>query len=217
MSVPRHLATNLPGKELDEGMYAIIQTGGKQYRVSEGDLVQVELLDPSAEKVQFDEVYLVSNGRDTVVGTPVVDGAKVKATVVGTGRWPKILVFKKKRRKHYKRTIGHRQYFTAVRIEEIDAGGAVKPLAEEAAAAKPARAAAAKKKAKKKAAPKKKAAAKKKAPARKAAPKKKTGAKKKATTRTAGARKTVKKPARKTAKKTTKKTTKKTAKKKTSK
>jgi large subunit ribosomal protein L21 len=190
-------------------MYAIIQTGGKQYRVSKGDLVQVELLDPGAEKVQFDQVYLVSNGRDTVVGTPVVAGAKVKATVVGTGRWPKILVFKKKRRKHYKRTIGHRQYFTAVRIEEIDAGGVVKPLAEEVAAAKPARAAAHRKAAKKKAAPRKKVAAKKKAAARKAAPKKKAATKKKTSTRKAGGRKTVKKSTRKTAAKTTKKTTRK--------
>jgi len=102
-------------------MYAIIETGGKQYRVAQGDLLQVELLDPGAETVTFQEVRLLSNGRETVLGTPRVDGASVTAKVVGTGRLPKILVFKKKRRKHYKRTIGHRQYFTAVRIEAIDA------------------------------------------------------------------------------------------------
>ena len=130
-------------------MYAIIQTGGKQYRVSQGDLVQVELLEPGAEKVTFQQVCLVSNGRDTVVGTPSVDGAVVTGSVVGTGRWPKILVFKKKRRKHYKKTIGHRQYFTAVRIEAIDAAGKVEALATETAA--PVRKATAKKKPAKKA------------------------------------------------------------------
>jgi large subunit ribosomal protein L21 len=191
-------------------MYAIIQTGGKQYRVAKGDLVEVELLDPSAEKVEFPDVYLVSNGRDSVVGTPTVTGARVTGSVVGTGRWPKILVFKKKRRKHYKRTIGHRQYYSAVRIEEIDAGGAVQPLpGAETSKASPAR---------RKAAPKKKAAA----ATRKAAPKKKAPAgRKKATTKKSPAGKQVarkagskKAPAarKKTAskKKTSKKTGKKT-------
>ncbi|MFQ5669668.1 MAG: 50S ribosomal protein L21 [Acidobacteriota bacterium] len=110
-------------------MYAIIQTGGKQYRVSEGDLLRVELLDSQAEKVEFPDVFLISNGSKSVVGTPRIQGARVTGTVVGTGRLPKILVFKKKRRKHYKRTFGHRQYFTSVRIDSIDAGGAGTPRA----------------------------------------------------------------------------------------
>ena len=170
-------------------MYAIIQTGGKQYRVMQGDLLQVELLEPAIEKVTFDKVCLVSNGHETLVGTPRVDGASVTGTVIGTGRRPKILVFKKKRRKHYKRTIGHRQYFTAVRIEDIDTGGKLKPLPAEAGSVKAA--------AGKKVAGKKKTAVRKtvskKATARKAttkkAPAKKARARK-ATAKKATARKT---------------------------
>lgn len=170
-------------------MYAIIETGGKQYRVAQGDLLQVELLDPGAETVTFQEVRLLSNGRETVLGTPRVDGASVTAKVVGTGRLPKILVFKKKRRKHYKRTIGHRQYFTAVRIEAIDAAGKIEPLAEKTATTG------------RKAAPAKKAAPKKKAAA------KKTAVRKTASKKTAGKKAPVKKAAGATAKKTTKKKT----------
>ncbi len=180
-------------------MYAIIQTGGKQYRVAQGDLLQVELLEPAIEKVTFDKVCLVSNGRETLVGTPSVDGASVTATVVGTGRKPKILVFKKKRRKHYKRTIGHRQYFTAVRIEDIDTGGKLKALPAEAGSVKAAsgkKVAAKKKTAVKKATAKKatakKATAKKtpakKAPARKATAQKATAGKT-ATTKKAATKK----------------------------
>jgi len=170
-------------------MYAIIQTGGKQYRVAQGDLLQVELLVPAMDKVTFDKVCLVSNGRETLVGTPSVDGASVTGTVVGTGRRPKILVFKKKRRKHYKRTIGHRQYFTAVRIEGIETGGKLKPLPVEAASVK---AATGKKVAGKKTAVKKKTATKKAAARKGAAVKtttrKKTAAKKKAVSKTRSSR-----------------------------
>ena len=165
-------------------MYAIIETGGKQYRVAQGDLLQVELLDPGAETVTFQEVRLLSNGRETVLGTPRVDGASVTAKVVGTGRLPKILVFKKKRRKHYKRTIGHRQYFTAVRIEAIDAAGKIEPLAEKTATTK-----------------------RKAAPAKKAAPKKKAAVKKTAGKKTASKKAPVKKATGAVAKKTTKKKT----------
>lgn len=165
-------------------MYAIIQTGGKQYRVAQGDLLQVELLVPAMDKVTFDKVCLVSNGRETLVGTPSVDGASVTGTVVGTGRRPKILVFKKKRRKHYKRTIGHRQYFTAVRIEGIETGGKLKPLPVEAASVK---AATGKKTAVKKKTATKKAAARKGA-AVKTTTRKKTAAKKKAVSKTRSSR-----------------------------
>jgi len=180
-------------------MYAIIQTGGKQYRVAQGDLLQVELLVPAMDKVTFDKVCLVSNGRETLVGTPSVDGASVTGTVVGTGRRPKILVFKKKRRKHYKRTIGHRQYFTAVRIEGIETGGKLKPLPVEAASVKAAtgkkvagKKTASKKTAGKKTAVKKKTATKKAAARKGAAVKtttrKKTAAKKKAVSKTRSSR-----------------------------
>lgn len=185
-------------------MYAIIQTGGKQYRVAQGDLLQVELLVPAMDKVTFDKVCLVSNGRETLVGTPSVDGASVTGTVVGTGRRPKILVFKKKRRKHYKRTIGHRQYFTAVRIEGIETGGKLKPLPVEAASVKAAtgkkvagkkvagKKTASKKTAGKKTAGKKKTATKKAAARKGAAVKtttrKKTAAKKKAVSKTRSSR-----------------------------
>lgn len=176
-------------------MYAIIQTGGKQYRVAQGDLLQVELLVPAMDKVTFDKVCLVSNGRETLVGTPSVDGASVTGTVVGTGRRPKILVFKKKRRKHYKRTIGHRQYFTAVRIEGIETGGKLKPLPVEAASVKAAtgkKVTGKKKTAGKKTAGKKKTATKKAAARKGAAVKtttrKKTAAKKKAVSKTRSSR-----------------------------
>jgi large subunit ribosomal protein L21 len=152
-------------------MYAIIETGGKQYRVRQGDLLQVELLEPGAEQVEFSRVHLLSNGQQAIIGTPYVPGARVVGTVVGTGRRAKILVFKRKRRKHYKRTIGHRQYFSAVRIQSIDSGGALLPLPGAEAEAKPASRT---RPAKKKAAPARRAAGSaKKAPARstkKAAP-----------------------------------------------
>ena len=102
-------------------MYAIIQTGGKQYRVAPGDVLRVERL-PGArgDAVQLDQVLLVSDDSGSVrVGTPLVADARVKGQIVRQGRAKKVLVFKKKRRKGYKRTQGHRQLFTAVQIQEI--------------------------------------------------------------------------------------------------
>jgi large subunit ribosomal protein L21 len=101
--------------------YAIIRTGGKQFRVSPGDVVRVPTLADKNEgdKIEFDEV-LVSGGAGGVrIGAPTVTGARVTATVLKQGRGPKIIVFKFKRRKHYKRTKGHRQGFTAIKIESI--------------------------------------------------------------------------------------------------
>lgn len=101
--------------------YAIIRTGGKQFRVSPGDVVRVPTLADKNEgdKIEFDEV-LVSDGAGGVrIGAPMIAGARVTATVVRQGRGPKIIVFKFKRRKHYKRTKGHRQGFTAIKIESI--------------------------------------------------------------------------------------------------
>jgi large subunit ribosomal protein L21 len=100
--------------------YAVIQTGGKQYRVSEGDVVTVELL-PQAEgeTVTLDQVLAVSNGEQITVGKPTVSGASVTATIVKHFRGPKVINFKKKRRKGYKRKIGHRQELTEIQITKV--------------------------------------------------------------------------------------------------
>jgi large subunit ribosomal protein L21 len=101
-------------------MYAVIETGGKQYRVSEGDVVRVENLASSlGDEVEISQVHLVANGEKVQVGRPTVDGASVTGTVVEEGRAKKVIAFKKKRRKGYRRKIGHRQGFTAVRIDKI--------------------------------------------------------------------------------------------------
>ncbi len=99
--------------------YSIIQAGGKQFRVAAGEVVQVPLL--AAEvgaTVEFD-VLLSSDGETTTVGGPVLEGVRASATVVDHGRGAKIIVFKKKRRKQYKKKHGHRQDFTTVRIDSI--------------------------------------------------------------------------------------------------
>lgn len=104
-------------------MYAVISTGGKQYRVSEGSVLRVEKLDGAAgDKVEFDKVLLVGEGKDVQIGTPFVDGGKVEATVQSQGRKRKIDVIKFKRRKNYKRTHGHRQAYTEIRVTGISAG-----------------------------------------------------------------------------------------------
>lgn len=102
--------------------YAIIATGGKQYRVSEGDEVLVEKLDiAEGEKVVFDQVLAVIKKGELVVGTPMVSGAKVTGKVVEHGKGDKILVFKYKAKSNYRRRQGHRQPFTKVVIEKIKA------------------------------------------------------------------------------------------------
>ncbi|MBD5136449.1 MAG: 50S ribosomal protein L21 [Lachnospiraceae bacterium] len=102
-------------------MYAIIATGGKQYKVSEGDVIKVEKLGKEAgETVTFDEVLLVNNG-EVVVGNPTVDNASVSATVVSEGRGKKIIVYKYKRKTGYHKKNGHRQSYTEVKIEKINA------------------------------------------------------------------------------------------------
>ena len=101
-------------------MYAVIQTGGKQYRVKSGEQVKVELL--AAEvgaTVSFDNVLMLGEGEGAKVGAPFVSGAKVRATVLAQGRGEKLRIFKMRRRKHYAKTQGHRQSFTEVRIDEI--------------------------------------------------------------------------------------------------
>lgn len=101
-------------------VFAVIKTGGKQYKVAPGDTIRVEKLPGEpGETVEILEVLLVAGEGEPQVGTPVVSGAKVKATILEQGRSKKIIVFKKKRRKNYKRKKGHRQYYTVLRIDEI--------------------------------------------------------------------------------------------------
>ncbi len=101
-------------------MYAVIQTGGKQYRVKAGDSVQVEALPGEiGAPVSFDEVLMVGEGEGARIGAPFVAGAKVKATVVSQGRGAKVKIFKLRRRKHFQKTQGHRQSYTEVRIDDI--------------------------------------------------------------------------------------------------
>ena len=101
-------------------MYAVIQTGGKQYRVKSGEQVKVELLpEEVGAAVSFDKVLMLGEGEGAKVGTPFVAGAKVKATVVAQGRGEKVRIFKMRRRKHYQKSQGHRQSYTEVRIDEI--------------------------------------------------------------------------------------------------
>ncbi len=105
-------------------MYAVIQTGGKQYRVEQGQTIVVEKLDgDKGTKVSFDEVLLVSSGDGTTVniGKPTIAGAKVAGEIVEQGRGEKLIVFKFRRRKNYVRKNGHRQNYTAVKIASISA------------------------------------------------------------------------------------------------
>lgn len=103
-------------------MYAIIKTGGKQYRVAEGDVVFVEKLEAAeGEAVEFDQVLTVVKDGEVVVGKPVVEGAKVTGKVEAQGKAKKIFVFKYKAKSNYRRRQGHRQPFTKVVIEKIEA------------------------------------------------------------------------------------------------
>jgi large subunit ribosomal protein L21 len=105
-------------------MYAVLKTGGKQYRVQAGESVRVEALPAEVgAAVSFAEVLMVGEGDNVRVGTPYVAGAKVNATVVSHGRGEKVRIFKMRRRKHYQKSQGHRQSYTEVRIDDIVAQG----------------------------------------------------------------------------------------------
>jgi large subunit ribosomal protein L21 len=102
--------------------YAVIKTGGKQYRVQQGDVLRVELLDAEeGANVSFDQVLLVGSGESVNVGAPTVAGATVSATVRRHGRADKIRIIKFRRRKHHKKQMGHRQHFTEIEITGINA------------------------------------------------------------------------------------------------
>lgn len=102
-------------------MYAVIETGGKQYGVAPGDVIDVERsIEADGDEVEFDRVLLIRDDEQTRVGTPVVDGARVRGEILGDVRGPKIRVFKMKRRKGYRRTQGHRQDLVRIKIAEID-------------------------------------------------------------------------------------------------
>jgi large subunit ribosomal protein L21 len=106
-------------------MFAVIKTGGKQYRVAQNDLIRVERLTGEAgDSVAFGEVLLVGDGDQSTVGTPTVAGASVAGTVVEHVKADKVIIFKKKRRHNYRRKKGHRQNLTVVRITGIALGGA---------------------------------------------------------------------------------------------
>ncbi|MFO8060655.1 MAG: 50S ribosomal protein L21 [Bacillota bacterium] len=101
--------------------YAVIETGGKQYRVSPGDTIRVEKLDRGPdERVEFDRVLLVRSEGELTVGRPVIDGARVVADVVSEGKGDKVTVFKYKPKVNYRKLRGHRQQFSEVRIDSID-------------------------------------------------------------------------------------------------
>ena len=102
-------------------MYAIIKTGGKQYKVSEGDEVIIEKLEVAeGDTVTFEEVLTIVDGDNVRIGQPKVEGAKVTASVVKNGKGPKIRIFKYKHKTNYRRRAGHRQPFTKVKIEKIE-------------------------------------------------------------------------------------------------
>jgi large subunit ribosomal protein L21 len=168
-----------------EAMYALVRTGGKQYRVAKDDTILVERItaDEGAEVI-LDDIVMLGDGDKVTIGTPRVEGAAVSATVVSQTRGPKIIIFRRKRRKNHRRTQGHRQDLTLLKINAIAEDG--KALKPKAAPAKKAEAKKAAPKAEAKAAPKKAAA---KAEA-KAAPKK--AAAKKATAKKAAAKKAAK-------------------------
>jgi large subunit ribosomal protein L21 len=103
-------------------MYAVIKTGGKQYRVASGEKIKVEQIAADVgQEIVIDQVLAVGNGAELKVGTPLVSGATVKATVVAHGKHDKVRIFKMRRRKHYQKRQGHRQQFTELQIGDIAA------------------------------------------------------------------------------------------------
>ncbi|MCX5812636.1 MAG: 50S ribosomal protein L21 [Proteobacteria bacterium] len=101
-------------------MYAIIENGGKQYKIIEGEKVKLEkFTGVEGEDVQIKEVLALNDGNNTIIGSPYIDGAYIQGKVVSHGRWKKVIVFKYKRRKDYKKKNGHRQHYTELLVEKI--------------------------------------------------------------------------------------------------
>ena len=118
-------------------MYAVVKTGGKQYRVAKDDVIKVEKLGgQDGETVVLDQVLLVGNGADVTIGAPLVDGASVAAEILEQARDKKIIVFKKRRRQNYRRKKGHRQHLTVLRVTDILTGGATPTATKQAASKK---------------------------------------------------------------------------------
>ena len=118
-------------------MFAIVNISGKQYRVEKGDQIKVALLETeSGKKVKFENVLLTDDGKKVTIGNPVVSGATVSGTVINHGRDRKIIVFKKKRRKGYRRKNGHRQDFSLIQIDSVSASASKKKAAPKKVAAK---------------------------------------------------------------------------------
>jgi large subunit ribosomal protein L21 len=118
-----------------KNMYAVIKTGGKQYKVAAGDYLKVEKLDGDVgSKVVIDKILMLADGDDVTIGSPLVAGAKVNATVLSHGKGDKVMIFKFHRRKHYRKTQGHRQSFTEIKIDDINGKGAAKAEAKKPAA-----------------------------------------------------------------------------------
>ena len=102
-------------------MYAVIKTGGKQYRVVAGEKIKVEQIPAEVgAEITLDQILMIGEGESVKVGTPTVAGAKITARVIAHGRHPKVKIFKMRRRKHYQKTQGHRQNYTEIRVEAIN-------------------------------------------------------------------------------------------------
>jgi len=120
-------------------MYAVVKTGGKQYRVSPGDKLQVELLDVNeGDEVTLDQVLMMGEGGDVTIGAPLIDNASVTAKVLQNGRAKKVEIIKFKRRKHHQKRTGHRQHFTEIEITGMSGAGISASAPEKKAAPKPA-------------------------------------------------------------------------------
>ncbi len=101
-------------------MYAVIKTGGKQFKVSEGETLKIEKLTSEVgKKISINNVLTFVDGEKVIIGTPIVEGASVNATIVSHGRGDKVKIFKMNRRKHYKKSQGHRQSFTEIKVDKI--------------------------------------------------------------------------------------------------
>ena len=119
-------------------MFAVIKSGGKQYKVAKNDVIRVEKLDAEAgASIHLNEVLMVGDDKSQTVGVPLVDGASVSATVLEQMRDRKIIIFKKKRRQNYRRKNGHRQHLTVLRIDDILAAGKKKAAPKKKAKAAP--------------------------------------------------------------------------------